>query len=159
MLLQPGGGIHDITNHSYPVWMRLELYERLPGGDGGPDGEYQFRLICVELLNRFLDAKGGTNSSLGIVLVGNRRTEHGEHPVAQQLLDLPSESLDVFPAPAVIGRQASANVFRIRRGGVGGEADQICEQCGDDSPFLTGSERRGGRFGRRLGSPARRAEL
>ncbi len=110
------------------------------------------------MLDRFLDPKGGSNSPFGIVFVGDRRAEHGEDSVAQQFLDPPAETLDVFSAPAVIGGQAQTDVFWIGGGGVGGETDQICEQNGDDASFLAGSERRTRRFFLLLRGSAGRTE-
>jgi hypothetical protein len=136
MTFQAGGSVDDVADHGHPIGLRFELNQRLPGGDGGPDCEYQFGLVGVELLDRFLDSQGGSNCSLWIVLMSSRKSEHGKDSIAQQFLDVTAEALDVFSTPAVIGSQPDANVFRIGTGSVGGEVDQICEQHRDDSSFL-----------------------
>ena len=56
--------------------------------------------VLVDLLHRGLHRQAGADGTLGVVLVGDRRTEHRHHVVADVLVDGAAVADDLLPEPA-----------------------------------------------------------
>src|SRR5207248_5445706 len=80
----------------------------------------------------------GANRALRVVLVRGRCTEDGHHRVADELLDRPTEPLDLVLHPRVVRTQNRAHVFRISTVGAVREADEVDEEHRYDLPLLGG---------------------
>ncbi len=145
--LQTRSGVDDVADDSFSIASLLELDNCLSGGDSHPYGESEIGLGCIELLDRFQDADGCPHRPLRIVLVRHRSAEDGEHPIAHELFQSAPEPFDVLTYPRVVDGQTTTAVFGIGPFGVGGEANQVGEEDGDDPALLTGRWRRVWRLG------------
>ena len=81
------------------------------------------------------------NGALGVVLVRDRRAEHGHHGIADELLDDPAVSGDHLARGIEVAGQELADLLGILRLGSSGEADEVGEQDGDE-PTLRDRRRR-----------------
>ena len=99
------------------------------------------------------EPKRAAHGPLGVVLVRLREAEHGEHGVADELLDGAAVLLDEPPRQGVVLLQEAVDQLVVGGLGVGGEADEVAEQGGDDLALLGESP-----WGRQAGA-AIRAEL
>jgi len=71
--------------------------------------------LLVQLLDRLQDTQPGADGTLGVVLVRDRRTEHGHDRVADELLHRPLVALDLLPQARVVGTDTRADVLRVCR--------------------------------------------
>ena len=115
--------------------------------DAGASGEAR---RADEVAQRLLHPQRGAHRALGVVLVGDRRAEQRQDPVAEDLVDPPAERRDVVDQQLEARVDQSLHLLGIAVLGQRGEPDEVGEQHGDDAPFL--ALRGGDRV------PARRAE-
>ena len=73
---------------------------------------------------------------LGVVLVGHRGAEEGDDGVADDLVDLPAERVDVFDQALEAGVDQLLDLLGIRSLREGGEADEVGEEDGRDPAFV-----------------------
>ena len=66
----------------------------------------------------------------------DRSTKYGHHCVSDELLDDPTERLDLGPEPRVIAVENRADVLGIEKLGTGGEPGHVGEQDRHDPPLL-----------------------
>lgn len=87
------------------------------------------RNLCngLELRRRLRDLEPGPHGAFGVVLVGLRISETGEHAVARVLGDEAAVRLNPASATLVIGRDDFAHVLRIKPRGKRGRANEIDE--------------------------------
>ena len=80
--------------------------------------------------------KAALTARSAIVLVRDRRAEHGHDRVADELLHGAAEPLDLLLHARVVGTEARADVLGIGAVGARGEADEVDEQHRDDLSLL-----------------------
>ena len=129
--LQARGGVDDVAGGHALAGFRpgTERDQRLSGGDADAD-------VQLLLAERVADRQRGPHRALRVVLVRDGRTEDGHHRVADELLDRPSEPLELRSDAGVVGLEDGANVFRVELLGAGREADEVAEEARDDLPLL-----------------------
>ena len=153
--LQTRSGVDDVTGH-HPLPVRRargQRHERLARVDGDPHLQVEVRIGLVELMDGLADRDRRAHRPLGIVAVGNRRSEHGHDRISDELLDRAAERLDLVPHSSEVRREDRAHVLGIEPLRAGGEPDEVGEEHGDDLPLLGQSA-----LGRQC-SAAFRAEL
>jgi hypothetical protein len=65
-------------------------------------------------------------------------TKNGHHRVADELLDCPSEPLELRSDAGVVGLEDGTNVFGVELLGASGEADEVAKEARDDFALLAG---------------------
>ena len=104
---------------------------RFAGGYGDP------RLLRPVLLGEpVADRQRGAHGSLGIVLVGYRRTEERHHSLADKLLDAAAEALELGAYVRVVRHERCAKVLGVEPLGGCREVGEVSEEDGDDLPLL-----------------------
>ena len=78
----------------------------------------------------------GTHGSLGVVLVSDGGAEQGDDAVAEQLVDAPTELLDVGDEPLEARFDQALDLLGVAVLGKCGVSDQVGEQDRDDASFL-----------------------
>ncbi len=81
------------------------------------------------------DLEGCEDRTPGVVLVGERSTEEGEHPVAEKLVDGAFVSVDGCHPPGEEVVEELDHLFGIDPAGEVGRADQVGEEDRDDLAF------------------------
>jgi hypothetical protein len=97
-----------------------------PGGDPDPHLQWGFSR-GLEPRHRLDQRQPGPHRPLGVVLVGPRITEIGEHPVAHVLGDKPADALDDRGNAAVVGVDHRTQILRVEPGRQRRRADEIAE--------------------------------
>ncbi len=159
--LQPRREVRRLADHR--LLLRRALADQIadddePGGD--PDPHLQPHLgRGVEPRHRLDHAERGPHRPLGVVLVGPRIAEIGEHAVAHVLGDKPAGALDDRGDAAVIGAEDRAQILRVEPRRQRRRADQIAEHHGQLPPLGLGGGRCGGygRGGQLIGSGRRQS--
>ena len=126
--LEPRSRVHDVAgDHRLPrLRPRREQHEGLAGVDGDPHIE--------ALLDQGVpDREGSAHRALGIVLVGGGCAEDGHHRVADELLDLAAEALELGARAGVVRREQRPHILRVRRLRTQRVADQVDEDDADSS--------------------------
>ena len=85
---------------------------------------------------RRLHLERGAHGPLGVVLVGDRGAEQGDDRVADDLVDLAAEGVDVGRQPREAAVDEVLDVLGVAPLGQRGEADEVGEQHGDDPAFV-----------------------
>src|SRR6266511_3832476 len=136
--LETGCRIHHVSgNGSLARGRRVpHRYHRLAGVHRLSHCELQTRVGSVQLVNGLDDAQGGSDSPLGVIAVCDRHTEHGDHSIADELLDLPTEVLDLAANAGVIWTEGGPDILRISAIRTIGEPDEIAEEDGDEPPLF-----------------------
>ena len=136
--LQARGGVDDVARHDSLALLGTGAQgdHRFARVDADPHLQRERRVFLVQLLDRLQNAKARADSSLGVVLVRDGRSEDGHHRVPDELLDRAPVALDLLPQAGVVGTDARADVLRV--GGLrgGGEADEVAEEDGHDLALL-----------------------
>jgi hypothetical protein len=104
----------QIAHHHEPGGDPAPHLQRLPGGG-------------IEPGDRLDQLEPGPHRPLGVVLVGPRIAEIGEHPVAHVLGDKTAGAIDDRGDNAVIGADHRAQILGVEPGRQRGRADQIAE--------------------------------
>jgi hypothetical protein len=99
-------------------------------------GELQTRVGSVQLVDGLDDAQGGADRSLGVIAMCDRHAEHGHHSIADELLDLPTEVLDLSANAGVIWTEGGPDILRISAIRTIGEPDEIAEEDSDEPPLF-----------------------
>ena len=130
--LEPRCGVDDVArSHSLAcLGPGVERDQRFAGRD--PDADLELALLG-ELVP---DRERRSHRTLGIVLVRDRRAEHGHDRVADELLDGASEALELRAHLRVVRLEQAAHVLRVHALGACGEADEVAEEAGDDLALL-----------------------
>ena len=125
-------GVHDISgNHSLArVGPCVERDERLARCDA--DSYLELPVLGQQVTDR----QRRPNGPLRIVLMRDRRAEHGHDRIPDELLDRAAEALQLRAHATVIRPQERADVFRIHPLGTRGEADEVAEEAGDELALL-----------------------
>jgi hypothetical protein len=141
-LLQSRGRVDDVPgHHPFPAGLLSEADHRLPAVDPDPDRQTEPGVGLVELVDRVDDREGAPDRPLGVVLVGDRRPEHGHHGVADELLRGTALPLDLLQHPEVEEAELAPDILGVGVLRIGGEPDQVTEQDGDDLAFLDACDR------------------
>ena len=108
--LEPRRGVDDVAGDHALALLRpgAERDERLPGVDA--DAELELGLLVEDPV---ADGERGADRALGVVLVRDRRAEHGHHGVADELLDCAAEALELVAQPRVVRPEQRAHLLRI----------------------------------------------
>ena len=127
--LQPRRKVRRLADHR--LFLRRAPADQIPddhqaGGDPNPHLQWR-RRDGVERGHLLDQLQRRTHPALGIMLVGPRIAEIGQHPVAHVLGDKPAAALDDRGAAAVIGADDRAQVFRIEPRRQRGRADEIAK--------------------------------
>src|SRR5262249_57880732 len=85
---------------------------------------------------RALHLERGPYRPLGVVLVGDWRSEEGDDGVADDLVDLATEGGDVCDQPFEAAVDEVLDVLGISRLGEGGEADEGGEEGGGETGLV-----------------------
>jgi hypothetical protein len=89
------------------------------------------RPLGAQALGPLQHVEGGIERPFGIVLVGDRRTEQGEHRIPQVLGDEPAAAGDGLAQRAEQDALEGAHLLGIEAFGQGREAAKVGEQHGD----------------------------
>jgi hypothetical protein len=116
-----------------------------PGGDPDPRLQRQPGRR-VEPGYRLNERQPGPHRALGVVLVGPRISEIGEHAVAHVFGDKPAGTLDDRGSAAVAGTDHRPQILEVEPRRQGRRADQIAEHHRQLAPFGR-RRRRHGRSG------------
>jgi hypothetical protein len=86
--LQAGGGVdHIASDHTLPgLRPSAQRDNRLARADPDPYGQLKGSMDSVQVLDRLEDSQGRPYRPLRVVLVRNRRTEHGHDGITDELL-------------------------------------------------------------------------
>jgi hypothetical protein len=115
-----------------------------PGVD--PDPRVQLDAGAgLQPAHRCHELETGPDRALGVVLVGLRKAEVGEHPVPEMLRHVPAERLDDLGAGALVGADDAEHLLPIERTGEPGRVDHVAEQ--DRQLAMLGAGRAGGPLG------------
>ena len=85
---------------------------------------------------RLLHPQRGAHGPLGVVLVGDRRAEQGDDGVADDLVDLPAEGVDVGDEPLEAAVDEVLHLLGIAGLGQRREADEVGEEDRDDPTLV-----------------------
>src|SRR5919108_5704648 len=129
--------VDDVPRGERVTAAGVERDDGLAGVHCGPGSEVE-RVVTIQVADCLQDAKTRADGALGVVAVRGRRAEHGEHGVADELLEDTAILLDSALGLGVIQLERLADVFGIGTVRAGGEADEVHEQDGDELPFLAG---------------------
>jgi hypothetical protein len=106
--------------------------------------QIQRGVLLVELGDRLPNRQGGPDGSLGVVLMGDGGAGQGHHGIADELLHRPAIALQVRPQPGVVGGQQATDVLDVQLLGSAGEPDQVAEQHAHPLALLPPGNRRDG---------------
>ena len=146
--LEAGRRVHDVAGRNALAFHRPgpARHDRFPGGDGGPEGQLEPWLGCVQLLDRLDDAKGRPHRPLGVVLMADGSAEGGHDGVADELLHGAAPPHELSSDAGVVWPQRAPDVLGIRLIRSRDEADKVDAQDRHDFPlFHPIGERRPGR--------------
>jgi hypothetical protein len=99
--------------------------------DADPSDEFRSArspTSALQLGQRALDRESRTNGALGVVLLGDRVTEHCHDPVSEFLGDMPTHLRNGRGRRVEVAADEIAPVLGVERGGEAGRADEIAEQ-------------------------------
>src|SRR5262249_20755675 len=96
-----------------------------PGGD--PNPRLELDGFGIEARDRGNQAESRPDRTFGIVLMGSRVAEIGEHPVAHVFGDKTVEAGDGLSDRAVVSSDDFAQIFRVEARRQFGRADEIAE--------------------------------
>jgi hypothetical protein len=130
--LEAGSGVDHVTGR-HPLalgWPRSEKDQRLARVDRDPNLEVALLACPVS------DRERRTHGALRVVLVRDRSAEQGHDRIPDELLHRPAEALKLVTEVLPVRRQERAHVLRIHPLSARREADQVCEEDGDDLALL-----------------------
>src|SRR6185369_5288446 len=110
--------------------LRADADDRLAGLDA--DSNLQVEARLGELAN---DRKAGSKRARRVVLVDERRTEHSDDRVTDELLDGATVRLDSMPRQRVVAAHQTIDVFRVESLAQLCRTNDVAEQGGDDLPL------------------------
>jgi hypothetical protein len=150
--LQARRGVHDVA-HRRVVGAGEDPHQHLAGveADAHLDRPVEAGL-ADDARERVLHPQRGPRRALGVVLVGDGRTEQGDDGVTEQLVDTAAERLDVGDEPFEARVDEALHALGVEVLGERGVADEVGEQHRDDAPLLERA------IGLRDRAPARRTE-
>jgi hypothetical protein len=130
--LEPRGCIDHVSGSDSLscLWPRSKRDQRLAGGDA--DAHLELTVLGEGVMN----GECGPHCSLGVVLVGDRRSEHGHDCVANELLHRAAVSLELRAQARVVRLEKRANLLRVHALCARREADEVGEEHRDDLTLL-----------------------
>ena len=140
--LEQRGRVHDVTGDALAdLGTHAVGHDGFPGVDTDADRERFVPAIGPLVLDGLLDRAGGQHRSQRIVLVGDRRAEHGHDRVADELVDGAVVVLHHPLDRGVEGAERGVHIFGVGPVGSSCESDEIAEDHGDQPAFLTRGRR------------------
>ncbi|MEZ5143064.1 MAG: hypothetical protein R2726_11175 [Acidimicrobiales bacterium] len=134
--LQPIGGVHDVAHGRVLAPGPQRSDQDLAGVDAHPQAHRAIGLGRGGGEGR-LHPQRGPHCPLGIVLVGDRRSEQGQDGVAHDLVDLAAERGDVGGEPLEAAVDQVLDLLGVAQLRQGREPDQVGEQDGDHPTLVT----------------------
>ncbi len=144
-LLEAGGGVDHVA-HRREVGAGHRAHHHFAGVHTDSHPERVGRVPFPEVPERGLHRQRRPDGSVGIVLVGDGRTEQRHHRVSEQLVDHPTVGLDVGHEQGKRGVDQALHLFGIAILGERCEPDDVGEHDGHDSTCLVGTGLAGGRW-------------
>ena len=113
---------------------RAQGHRGLAGGDARTDREPRRVRICErEGADHVDELERRSDRALGVILVGGGRAPHGDHGVADELLDDPAVPLHHARRALEVAVERLAHGLRVRSFREPGEADEVDEQDTDET--------------------------
>jgi putative nucleotidyltransferase with HDIG domain len=134
--LQPGGCVHDVARRERLPGRRVERDDGFSRGDGRADLEAELGTDPVQLLDPLQRIERGANGSFGVIVVGQGRSEHRHHRVADELLHDAAEPLDAVAELLVVPAVQIPDVFGVGAICALRGADHVDEQHGHELPLF-----------------------
>jgi hypothetical protein len=134
--LEPAGGVDDVAHGGGVAAGPQRAHEHLAGVDADSHLEAVGADLVGPRRQRPLHAQAGADRPLGVVLVGDRRAEERQQPVADHLVDATAEVGDVGGQPFEASVDEVLDLLGVPVLGQGREADEIGEQHGEDPPLV-----------------------
>ena len=122
-LFEPRGHVHRVAGRERAALARA-AHRDLTGIDADP----QRQPAAEELLQPLLHPESDLQRPLGVILLGGRRTEHGDDRVADELLDRSAAERDLRRHRVVEAVEQVACMFGIERRAELRRADEVGEQ-------------------------------
>ena len=141
-VLQARGRVHDVAGGERVLGRRVDRDHGLARAHGGADREVEPRMPKIELVDPLEHGARSGHGALGVVRARERRAEHGQHRVADVLLDGPAVLLDPAADLVVVELVPFADVLGIGAVGLLGRADHVDEQDRDELALLPRTGRR-----------------
>ena len=133
--LEPRRRIHDVAHRRVVVAGRHCADEHLAGVD--PDAEPDAdTVVDIETTDGLLHAQRRTHRPLGVVLMGDRRTEQGHDRIANDLVDPSTERGDVVGESGETAVDQVLDLFGIAVLREAGEPDDVGEEHGDNASLV-----------------------
>ena len=138
--LEPRCGVDDVT-HRRVVGPGDRADEHLARVDADAHLDVARGVATLDVLGDqpgegLLHAQGGAHRPVGVVLVGDGRTEQGDDGVAEDLVDTPAEGLDLDDERLEVGLDEPGDRLGVEVLGECRVADEVGEQHGDDTALL-----------------------
>ena len=127
--LEAGRRVDEVARH-HALVRRTEGDRGLAGQDA--DARLDRR---PQRAHRVDQVQARPDRALGVILAGGRRTPHGHHRVADELLDGAPVQGDDAAGQVEVAGQELPGVLRVATIRERGEADEVGEQDGDEPPF------------------------
>ena len=134
--LEPGRGVHEVAR-DHALALGPDGDRGLARQDADPDVEFDAGLPA-ERRDHVDEFEGGTDRSLGVVLVGDRGTPQRHDGIADELLDGTAVAIDDHPGALEISILQLAHGLGIAARGERREADQVGEEDRDDRRSVAG---------------------
>ena len=135
--LEPSRDVHDVAHRRVVVGTTDATDDHLAGVDPDPHLDRPPEAILgAECGQRLLHRQRRPNGAVGVVLVGDRRPEQGEDPVAEDLVDAAAIGLDVLDHPLECAVDQPLDPFGVEMLAEPGEPDDVSEEDGDDASLL-----------------------
>src|SRR5262245_34245911 len=140
MLLEASGDVdHIAADNQLATGRGIPAGDDVSGVDADPQADFG-AVTSLDALGERIEAvangKGGSNCSLGVVLVRLRDTEDGEHGVARELLGRPAESLDLRVDQLEELALELPDFLRVDLLSEGSRPRKVGEEDGDDAALL-----------------------
>ena len=131
--LEPRCRVDQVAgDHALPL--RAEGHGRLPGQRRSA-GRQPADAADADGGHRLDQVHGRPNCTLGIILVGDRRTPDRHDRVADELLDRAAVALDDLARRREVAREELTDILGVPVLGCGGEANEVGEEDRDEASF------------------------
>ena len=123
--LEPRGRVDQVAR-DHALSLGSDGDGRLTGHQTGAGGD-----AVAQLGDDREQVQGSPDRALGIVLTRDGRAPYRHHRIADELLDGAAIALHHVTGDLEVPPEQVADLLRVATLGEGGEADQVCEQDGD----------------------------